>query len=519
MTVWDIAISAGAAIVSTLAALVWILSPRGQSLATGRSMSRRLAEGVSFLFDNKNLHHASEIAMQMYNLVPGQDDWQTWRDRMLSRFPDVPASPDAADGENITVQARHVEDKATLCLTRRGRFTQVQMIENGLPGATQTQQMRALTTEANHLRRASDTTSHAIWQVNEDGKITWYNAAYERLYSQLHNTRPRDDRPVFEIDTPVGGTTDTQRVSSQSSNGARKDWYDVSAVRVGGITVFHALNVNVVVRSEIAQRNFVQTLAKTFAQLSIGLAIFDRNGQLALFNPALIDLTSLPADFLSGRPTLLSFFDRMRENRRMPEPKNYKTWREEISDVIAAATDGRYQETWTLESGQTYRVKGRPHPDGAIAFLIEDISAEVSMTRNFRAELELGQSLMDTFDEALVVFSSTGVLSFCNRAYRELWGLDPDSSFADVTISDSVREWKRMCKSGARWPALVNFVLDYGDRVAWEMPATLSSGVPLLCTVSRIASGATVVRFVRSNNLPARRRRTIAADRTGSSAN
>lgn len=73
---------------------------------------------------------------------------------------------------------------------------------------------------------------------------------------------------------------------------------------MGDITIYHAVDVNAVVKSEIAQRNFVQTLAKTFAQLSIGLAIFDRNGQLALFNPALIDLTELPAEFLSGRPTL-----------------------------------------------------------------------------------------------------------------------------------------------------------------------------------------------------------------------
>jgi len=55
----------------------------------------------------------------------------------------------------------------------------------------------------------------------------------------------------------------------------------------------------------MAQRNFVQTLTKTFAQLSIGLAIFNRERQLVLFNPALIDLTALPADFLTGRPHLL----------------------------------------------------------------------------------------------------------------------------------------------------------------------------------------------------------------------
>ena len=123
----------------------------------------------------------------------------------------------------------------------------------------------------------------------------------------------------------------------------------------------YAEDVNAVVNTEIAQRNFVKTLAKTFAQLSIGLAIFDRDRQLALFNPALIDLTALLADFLSARPNVLSFFDRLRDNQMMPEPKNYNSWRHQMADRIEAAADGRYQETRLLPSGSIYRVSGRPH--------------------------------------------------------------------------------------------------------------------------------------------------------------
>lgn len=181
----------------------------------------------------------------------------------------------------------------------------------------------------------------------------------------------------------------------------------------------HAIDINAVISAEIAQRNFVQTLAKTFAQLSTELAIFDRNIQLALLTPP------LTIEFLSARPGLMSFFDRLRDYRVMPEPKNYHSWRQKIADVIAAATDGRYEETLSLDTGQTYRVSERPHPDGAIAFLIEDISADVSLARSFRFELAIGQSMMNTFDFALAVFSSTRVLQFCNSTYRDMWKLDP----------------------------------------------------------------------------------------------
>ena len=496
MEILDVFAILTAAGLSTFGALFWVLPRASRQVTRPVDSDDPTQQNVSFLFENEELHHLSDTAAKLYQLAPGRDDWADARKRLRNRFPEIPKHASEISVGQSTVAARDIADSACLAVTRKGDFTRVSLRQGDCAPAAQAQRYKAIKRELEDLRRASDTTSHAIWQVDAEGIVTWYNAAYKDLYKKLHDSEPVDTSPVFDTTNDIDPKRGHQRVCASSRDDDQKDWYDISAVSVGDMTVFHAIDVNAVVKSEIAQRNFVQTLAKTFAQLSIGLAIFDRNGQLALFNPALIDLTELPADFLSGRPTLLSFFDRIRENRRMPEPKNYLSWRQEIAEVIAAATDGRYQETWTLETGQTYRVRGRPHPDGAIAFLIEDISAEVSLTRNFRAELELGQSLMDTFDEALAVFSSTGVLTFCNLAYRKLWGLDPDNSFADVTINDSVKAWKKQCAPGAQWDALTDFVLDFGQKTTWEMPAQLMHGREALkCTVSRISSGATIVRF------------------------
>jgi PAS domain-containing protein len=421
------------------------------------------------------------------------------RQSLISRFPNLPQVPyDAPNGETM-IAARDAKDTASISVVRDGIFTRVQMLEESEIGPDQARRFKELQAEIEILTRASDTTSHAIWQMDSHGRVIWHNAAYRKLYRNLHAQDPDPTKPVFDLAEQVETETDSQRVSTAPSQSGRSDWYDINKVELDDVTVFHATEVNAIVKSEIAQRNFVQTLAKTFAQLSIGLAIFDRNGQLALFNPALIDLTDLPAGFLSGRPTLMSFFDRIRENRRMPEPKNYQSWRQQIADVIAAATDGRYQETWTLESGQTYRVSGRPHPDGAIAFLIEDISAEISMTRNFRAELELTQSLMDSFEEALVVFSSTGVLTFSNLAYCQMWDMDPDNSFADVTIEDCIAVWKTLCTNGTDWDKTVAFVKEFGEKTGWETSIERTDGQILRCRVDRVASGATIIRFLSTN--------------------
>lgn len=90
-----------------------------------------------------------------------------------------------------------------------------------------------------------------------------------------------------------------------------------------------------------------------------------------LFNLALIDLTTLPADFLSARPNLLTVFDKLRDNQIMPEPKNYATWREKLAILVAAATEGTYTEIWNLPTGATFWISGRPHSDGALAFWLK----------------------------------------------------------------------------------------------------------------------------------------------------
>jgi PAS domain-containing protein len=366
------------------------------------------------------------------------------------------------------------------------------------------------------LRRASDTSSSPAWQIDASGNIMWCNAAYRTLYQMAHGHAPKPDKPLFDRHDASAQTEKPTRISLRAQGSETRDWYELSTVKVDGVTCCRAICINAVVDAEDAQRKFVQTLTKTFAQLSIGLAIFDRKRQLALFNPALVDLTRLRAEFLSGRPTLMSFFDGLRENRRMPEPKNYGDWRQRIADLIAAAADGRFEETWSLETGETFRVKGRPHPDGATAFLIEDISAEVTLTRNFRAELELGQSLLDQIDDAIAVFSASGVLSFCNAAYRDLWSVNPDASFVDVTITDSVDVWKRQAAPNPMWPDVEEFVRDFANRDEWDMPVYLKSGLALTCHIAPVVAGATLVRFTdaQSHRALTTRHRAPASDQT-----
>ncbi len=450
---------------------------------------------LHFLFHDLDLEHASDGAETFVYDHQKHSDWDSLRTSLQVRFPGLPDEERLRDIDSLTLYASQPGDHTVVQLDREGSHTRLTIKDSFASDARSTLEIANMKSELDMLRLAANGAPYPIWLTDRDNHISWRNQAYNTIADSLSRSAAAEARHLFDTAANNIQPGKTVRVSIPSKHDNTLKWYSVTATEAANSTVFYAINIDAVIQAEVAQRNFVQTLAKTFAQLSIGLAIFDRNGQLALFNPALVDLTSLPAEFLSARPDLLSFFDRLRDNRVMPEPKNYLSWRQEISNVIAAASNGSYQETWTLDSGHTYRVIGRPHPDGAVAFLIEDITAEISLTRNFRAELELGQSLMDTFEDALVVFSSAGVLTFCNLAYTEMWKLDPDNTFADVTIVDSIKEWQSQCSPDPAWGDMRDYVMKIGDRAPWNATITHLVQGKFNAQVSPIASGATVIQF------------------------
>jgi PAS domain-containing protein len=442
-------------------------------------------EPLALLYDGEFLHHATQRALSQLAFSPDFHVWSDLRESLLARFPDLPEHLGSGEFGSMTLTAKDKTSPQQIEMNWRGPLCWVTLVEQEIqqPSNRSHEDPQDITA----LRRSERANAHPVWHLNSDGQLTWQNAAYRAL----HDDVAAEGGPFFDGLEKCA----LQRVSLQANPDGDVLHYSVSQVEIDEITVCHATQINDLVAAERAKRHFVQTLSMTFAHLPIGLAIFDRNGQLALFNPALVELSGLSAPFLSRRPTILSFFDQLRENRQMPEPKNYNTWRQDISELIRAAADGLYQETWTLEDGRTYAVQGRPHPDGATAFLIEDISAEVTLTRNFRKEVELGQTLLDQVNEGLVVFSSSGVLTFCNAHYRNLWGQNPESAFADVTIYDSLGVWRAGCHSLPRREEIERFVMSYEDQEAWSFPITLSDGRAYLCELMSLRAGSKMIRF------------------------
>lgn len=456
---------------------------------------------VIFLFDDDTLMSATPSAQKILDSAAEVgSDWSKLLSVFLQRFPTLQI--EIGELEKRGQMDIHSRDGATILRGEwRNGLARLSLLEKDTPRARieiDHLSIAAMDQELETLRATTEHVPFLVWRELKDGTVSWANAAYMSLAdAQRSATQSPSWPPASLFDTRLLHKTergDFKRLNLNSDT-ANDRIYEVFSFPVGEDTLYTAIPADRTVEAEKALCDFRQTLTKTFAHLTIGLVVFDRNRNLALFNPALSDLTALPFDFLSNKPTLTDFLDRLRDTKMMPEPKDYKTWRSDISKLESAATNGTYGEIWSLHGGMTYRVTGRPHPDGAIAFLFEDISAEMSLTRRFRAEIETGQAVFDSLDEAIAVFANDGTLLMANSAYTSLWGDDGLEDARDTGVLEATRIWHSKCAPNPIWSDVRDFVGRLGERAEWKSSARLWDGRQLTCRFAPLPGGQTLAGF------------------------
>ncbi|MDA9019610.1 PAS-domain containing protein [Flavimaricola sp.] len=357
----------------------------------------------------------------------------------------------------------------------------------------------AIEEEIQSLRRITEEAPQLMWIEAKNGEISWVNRAYLTLAEQVtsgsegaaQNWPPVTLFPTLADDEP---TPHLRRLSVQVSPETEPKWFDVSSHPHATETLHFAVDAGAVVAAESQGKLFVQTLTKTFANLSTGIAVFDRRRELVMFNPALMDLTGLAPGFLSSRPPIRAVLDQLRDLNMIPVPKDYASWRDQMVALEAAAESGNYRENWTLPGGQTYLVTGRPHPDGAVALMVEDISEDVSLKRRFRSKIETAQSVIDTIQDAIVVFSPTGRIVTKNASYLASWG-DLTDSTSDARVADEVARWRSLTTPSPTWDRLIELVQGTAPRTPFQAKIPISGCSPIEVTASCLKGGMTMIRL------------------------
>ncbi len=464
-----------------------------------RAVEAKRADGSGktavFLFRNDVLVDASDDALALIaHRPPQQTEFAATIAALTCSFPDLPTSLTShAFGKTRLNSPTHAT--LSLCLHRTAHSLRLS-VRDGCSATPLAQLTRNIAnTEADRLRDVAHHSPQLIWQTDAAGRLIWANRTFQAHCAE-DPARPEALQALSDVMLPNAMEEgNTHRIALRPNDPDNPQWMDVFTVSHPQNALHFASDANAIMRADDARRDFVKTLGKTFAHLSTGLAIFDKDRRLAMFNPALLDMTQLAVDFLSTRPSIDMVLDRLREQRMLPEPRDYASWRDQFAAVEDAAKNGTYAANWSLPNGQTMRVMGKPHPDGAFAFLFEDITAEVSLTRRFRTDIETGQAVLDAIPDGIAVFSQSGTLMMSNEPYARLWQTSPDTMLDLRDVTTELAVWQAHSVPTPTWDRLSDMLQTLGPRQQWSNDIMLDDGRLMRCHTTPLAGGMTMVRF------------------------
>lgn len=472
------------------------------------------------LIDDERIVDATP-AGRAYIAALGEGGWSLDRLRadLVARFSAFEATL-ATLPERRRAEITSNDNTQTMELRAEGRRRRVTLREAENHAVTLDRACHAaLEGELAALRAIGDALPHPIWRLSPDGRITWANAAYVALAAEHGHGDEASWPPghLFEGPDRDGEMPRRMRLlDGAGADGPETGWYDCHLRAVPGGTLVAALPADAQIRAERSLRDFVRTFSQTFAHLTVGMAVFNRQRRLMLFNPALTDLTQLPVHVLQGQPTLHGFLDALRARNMMPEPRNYVAWRRRVAAMERGMADGSYSEMWHLADSRVYRVSGRPQPDGAFALLMEDISAEIGLTRRFRTQIETGHAVMDALGDAVAVFDRAGILTLSNASYDRLWGASTGEGIAQLTADQAVGTWRLATAPSPVWDEVRNFLGRPSEHREFSEPIQMRDGRALQATFSSLPDGAAMVRFVeRVAPGPTRAIPRLSVDRPG----
>ena len=176
-------------------------------------------------------------------------------------------------------------------------------------------------------------------------------------------------------------------------------------------------------RTELAR--YIESQRELADRMTAGTAQFDGDRTLSFFNRPFAVMTQLDPEWLAEQPEFDRVIDRMRDNQRLPEVRDFPAWKEERRNWFASAEEV-IEDEWILPDGDHIRVVAQPLPDGGLRLFFEDRTEQLRLASARDTLLRVRAATFDNLYEAISVFASDGRLYTWNRRFRENWELDEE---------------------------------------------------------------------------------------------
>ena len=298
--------------------------------------------------------------------------------------------------------------------------------------------LRLRQTEAalNSLTQLIEAAPFPMWYRGPDLKLGLVNSAF------VHAVEGKDAQDVIErgaelVDDPAesganGGVIEareTGRIVSRMQpaiiHGERRMLRIVNVPLSTGAVAGFAVDVQDLedARAELARH--IDSQRELADRMTAGTAQFDADRTLSFFNRPFAAMAHLDPEWLAEKPEFDRIIDRMRDNQRLPEARDFPAWKEERRAWFTSAEEV-IEEEWMLPGGDHIRVVAQPLPDGGLRLFLEDRTEQLRLASARDTLLRVRAATFDNLFEAISVFASDGRLYLWNRRFLEDWELDEE---------------------------------------------------------------------------------------------
>lgn len=315
-----------------------------------------------------------------------------------------------------------------------------------------------LTLELGSLKAGLATAPQPAWLRDRAGRLIWVNAAFaagigaETPAAALASRKELAGGNVRDksLQAIRAGTPSRQRV--HTGQGASRRSYEIveQPAPIGSVGIATDITEAEQLRDELDR--VIGAHARTLDQLATGVAIFDPDQRLKFFNSAYARLWSLDEAWLRTEPKDGEILDRLRDQGRLEERADFRTWR--TKQLKAYDSGETIEQQWHLPDGRSLRVVAEPHPLGGITYVYEDVTERVALETRYNRLLSVQKETLDHLHEGVALFGSNGRLMLFNPAFARIWQLEPATLSEEPHMDRVIAACQALTGPGDHWDEL-----------------------------------------------------------------
>lgn len=339
-----------------------------------------------------------------------------------------------------------------------------------------------------------------VWLRDRTLSLVWGNRAFlDAAGAADLETAQRNQKSLEKSERDLAATARTQQQPMEAKRYAvvagQRRALAIAEIPTETGVIGTASDVTDVAAGEAKLQQHIDAHTDTLDKLATAVAIFGPDQKLHFYNRAFQQLWNLSNVWLDKHPSDAEVLDKLREDRKLPEQRDYQGWKRERLQLYQTARDYPSEDLWHVPGGKTLRVVAQPHPFGGLTFLYEDVTERISLESSYNTLIKVQSATLNTLQEAVAVFGPDGKMKLYNAAFSKIWGLTPK----DLADEPHVRAIAAACveKFGeaAVWERLIQNIVSGMDVERRMGEIERNDRTILSLGLSPLPDGATLVTF------------------------